>query len=115
MKRRDFICKGLAGMILSSGVLSFTGVLSSAIAGTHASLKSGELFIAQAGKTFQMPLNPSNGDEIFIIVDTTSVLDPCLIKANGATLMGDHEPLVLDTLANIKLKYNAESKDWLLS
>lgn len=120
MKRREFISKTFAGMILSSGALSFTGLFSSVIAGTPGnlslpSLKAGELFIAQAGKMFQMPVNPSNGDEVYIIVDTTSVLEPCEIKANGATVMGDDGPLILDTLANIKLRYDAQSKDWSLS
>lgn len=62
----------------------------------------------------KMPSNPSHGDMVHVIVDSSSLSNPCLLICNHSSITGDREPLVLDQLATIVFKYDAFKKDWVL-
>ena len=112
----------MSGIGLSLAFISSPKVLSSVVTNLKQStlknglqLKAGDIYIAQAGKVVALPTNPVNGDQLHVVVDTSSVLKPCRLEAMGAKVAGDRNGLVLDTLANIRLTYDANTRDWRLS
>lgn len=62
----------------------------------------------------KMPANPKNGALVHVIVEGSSLKNPCKIVCNHSAITGEREPLVLDQLATIVFKYDAFKKDWIL-
>lgn len=62
----------------------------------------------------KMPMNPSHGDLVHVIVEGSSLSKPCLLICDHSAITGEREPLVLDQLATIVFKYDGYKKDWIL-
>lgn len=62
----------------------------------------------------KMPVNAKHGDLVHLIVEGSSLKNPCQLICNHSSITGDREPLVLDQIATIVFKYDAFKKDWVL-
>lgn len=119
MKRRDFIFKSMTRLGLGIGL---TASSTSWGAILHLSrnffkttqLKSGDIFFATAKGLALMPNNPQHGDQIFVVGDVNSVMDPCRLTTIDATIE-KNEFLIIDSFANFKLTYDAKLRNWYVS
>ena len=82
------------------------------VAEVDRSLKAGEIFVAEPGMKLGLPAKPQEGDTIQIVIDTASVENPSIVSYQGVSILEDHEPLILDSLGNIKLTYRQDKKNW---
>ena len=77
-------------------------------------LKPGDIYTAEPDTAVNLPFNPTNGDQVHITIGTESLKKPCLVEFYDTKIAGNKEPLILDTLAIIKLTYNSASNNWRL-
>ena len=78
-------------------------------------VKAGDIVLAKSGTCLRLPSQPKNGDSVHIIIDSTALEHPCSVVSLKEKVAGDREPLILDSLANIKLIYRKETKNWVLA
>lgn len=114
MKRRHFLTSlvATAGTILGPSDLMKLD-LSKGVKSID--VKAGDVVIAEQATCLNLPLKPKNGDMVQIIIENSTLERPCYIQSKKASVAGDREPLVLDSIANIKLIYQSNTKDWVLS
>lgn len=77
-------------------------------------LNAGDIYDAEAETAINLPFNPQNGDFVYITIRSDSLEYPALIDFFDAKIAGQREPLILDTLANIKLTYHSATNNWRL-
>ena len=115
MKRRAFVTILFSKFALSSVVYpeALRSVIKFPQISANIKLNAGEAFLAKAGGLGLLPNRPSNGDKIYVIVDSSSVMNPCKLHAPGASICGDKD-LILNSLGNFNLVYHQDSKNWQL-
>lgn len=77
-------------------------------------LKVGDIYAAEEDTAINLPFNPQDGDFVYITIRSDSVENPALIEFYDTKIAGQREPLILDSLANIKLTYNSATNNWRL-
>lgn len=116
MDRRVFITTFMAAIayshVASSGVISGSSLL---LQPKTLPLKPGDIILAKSHMHLSLPENPKHGDYVQIIVDNTSLKQPCIIDFHSVAIAGDKEPLILNSMANFKLVFNARSNNWTLA
>lgn len=73
-------------------------------------LQPGDSYTTEEDTNIILPFNPQDGDYVRIAVTNRST-----IEYFENRIVGRNEELILDTLAIIKLTYNAATNDWQLS
>lgn len=113
MQRRTFLTSFLA----TAGIVKLFGFgqLTETFACSAIRLNHGDVVIAESGTNLSLPLKPKEGDWVQIIVENSTLHRPCIIQNELASIAGDHEPLVLDSIANFKLVYKANLNEWVLA
>lgn len=119
MKRRSFIFSAVAagGYFLikeaSAGLYLTQKIFPSENLKTAKELAKNNAIIVEPNTIYQMPKNPKHGDYVQLVVDQTSLHKPSsLTDAADARIINDREPLVLDSLAILKLTYDAKENNW---
>lgn len=79
------------------------------------SLKSGDSLLVPEATLLELPTKPSHGDSIYLVVTSKALRSPAQVVSQGATIFGHSDPLVLDSLANFCLRYDAFRNDWIQS
>lgn len=77
------------------------------------SLKPGDTLLVKEASLLELPANPSHGDSVYLVVPSKSLRNPAQVVSQSAKIFGHSDPLVLDSLANFSLKYDALSNDWI--
>lgn len=104
-------------LLLSLGAFTVTFFLRPTLALSNTPQKilcSGDHCIAGAGEVIQLPENPCDKDCVHVVVDKKSLSYPALLKSRHY-IMGDSEPLVLDSMAILKLEFHRSTGNWILS
>jgi hypothetical protein len=121
VKRRNFVVTILA--ITALTVLPSTGAISSTLLGSDTrprslerkklkKLKSGDICLAEPDALISLPSHPRDGDFVHIAVDGSSLNKPSIITSSKAKIVGEEESLELDSLAILKLTFNAATNNW---
>lgn len=79
------------------------------------SLKPGDSLLVPEASQLELPGNPTHGDSVYLVVSSGALRRPAQVVSPGATIFGQSDPLVLDSLANFSLKYDALRNDWIQS
>lgn len=115
MNRRKFLLSVMP--VMATVVESNTAV--AAVLGAHdlgglerVSLKPGDSLLVSEACTLELPENPSHGDSVYLVVTSKSLRKPAQVVSQTAKILGHADPLVLDSLANFNLKYDALRNDW---
>lgn len=115
MNRRKFLLSVMP--VVATVVESNTAV--AAVLGAHdlgglekVSLKPGDSLLVSESCTLELPENPSHGDSVYLVVPSKSLRKPSQVISPSATILGHSDPLILDSLANFNLKYDAVRNDW---
>jgi len=119
MNRRKllFTCLAIAAvsMVPNIQALKSTNRLQTAISRKRDNknlkhLQTGETYSTEEDTEIVLPFNPQHGDYVRIAVTQKSK-----IEYFENRILGRSEALILDTLAIIKLTYNAANNDWQLA
>ena len=114
MNRRSFLATFIVGVPVSmASSLNFKDLLNNPKQAIH--LKSGDIVVAKSGQNLCLPKNAVDGDSVHIVVENSTLHEPCTIQYETQSILGDNEPLVLDSIANFKLVYNSKSSNWELA
>ena len=109
--RRHFIISSFAMM---ATVVS--GLRTSGPQGTNGyNLSAGEIILVKAGMNFNLPTKPRDGDTVMLVVRGESLEKPAIVKYKSSKIVGDTEALELDSMANVRLVYNAPTDNWNLA
>ena len=105
MERRNFLISALAslGVFLMGKVQAKSKCVY---------LDPNKVYIAKPSTFFILPAAPADGDTIQLVVDKESLTSPCELQGQMAKIVGEFQPLTLDSLAVFKLRYNALQNDW---
>jgi hypothetical protein len=106
MDRRNFLSLALGLVSLHVADLSSKSEVES----VH-QLAASDIYLVGKKKIIQLPKNPKDGDFVHIIIDVNGVTKACEMKSDYK-ILGDSAPLHLDSIANIKLTFDAAKKDW---
>lgn len=112
MDRRVFLATILVGApaLAYSFDLSKIGNTSNTVR-----LKAGDVILAESNACLQLPKDPKDGDTVQIVVENTTLDQPCQIVYETTAIAGDREPLILDSTANFKLVFRNSSQNWELA
>ena len=77
-------------------------------------MEAGEVYHVEEDTSINLPFEPKDGDFVYLTIRADSLEIPALIDYYETKIMGQREPLILDTLANIKLTYHAATNNWRL-
>lgn len=78
-------------------------------------LKVGDIHFVKMNTLIKLPPNPKNGDVVYLEITNQTLKVPSIVKSDFASILGDHENLVLDTFSNIKLTYEVKTNNWSLA
>lgn len=118
MNRRDLFYRATAflGILAleeaSSGINFIFKACAINLGHKKVQLQPNTSYLAESNALFLLPKNPRDGDFVQIIVDQTSLPKPCVLKDMNAKIINDDEPLILDTMAIVKLTYESKTKNW---
>ncbi len=111
MNRRLFLATFIVGAPASMATsLNLKGLLNTSK--QQIELKAGDVVIAKSDTNLMLPRNPKNGDSVQIVVENSTLHRPCTIQYETHAIVGDNEALVLDSIANFRLVFNARSDNW---
>lgn len=115
MKRRQFLFLLMTVPQIST-LFSMKKVFATNSCHKVKKLSANEIHSVTEGAVINLPSNPKNGDCVWIIVDNSSLANPAIVQQVGCEkILGNQEPLILDTLSNFKLTYSSCDNDWKLS
>ena len=80
---------------------------------TH-TMETGEVYDVEEDTAINLPFTPKDGDFVYLTIRSDSLEIPALIEYFETKIAGQREPLILDTLANIKLTYHSATNNWRL-
>jgi hypothetical protein len=118
MKRRDFVVGAITAFtfIMNSGTeareIALGSILKMKLPKKKIHLESNQFYLAKESTLFHLPKEPKHGDFLQIAVDQKSLERPCVLVSDMARIVGEKEPLVLDSLAIFKLRYDSLTNNW---
>ena len=77
-------------------------------------MESGEIYDVEEDTAINLPFTPKDGDFVYLTIRSDSLEKPALIDFYESKIAGQREPLILDTLANIKLTFHSATNNWRL-
>jgi hypothetical protein len=83
--------------------------------GRYHKAKPFETIVVSPGENFILPTKPSHDCWVRFIVDSRALKSESLILSHDRLVDGKHEPILLDTLSNFFVKYDAANKNWQLA
>lgn len=78
-------------------------------------LEAGDVYEAEADYAINLPFNPKDGDTVYIVITSESLKKPALINYYEQKIVGFKEPVLLNTLGNIRLTYRSATNNWHLA
>jgi len=99
-------------------IFGLTGVVLFDLRTTYAEcedkyLRSGDSHIVLPGEILKLPKHPGDQDFVHIVVEGKSLKNPASICSNHK-IIGESDPLILDSMAIIKLVFHKTSGNWIL-
>ncbi len=70
---------------------------------------------ASSLRTYVLPNSPKEGETVYFHIPQKSLRFPSRIKYKHHKIAGEKDDLILDSLANICLKFKNENEGWILS
>ncbi len=78
-------------------------------------LKVGDIHLVQGNTIIKLPSEPRDGDEVLLEIPNTALRFPATVRSDSTAILGENEDLILDSFGNIRLTYQSQTKNWILT
>lgn len=75
-------------------------------------VEAGDIVEAEADTALNLPFHPQDGDQVYIAISAESLSKPCLINFYEHKIVGFKEPVILNSIANIRLTFRSATNNW---